>query len=232
MATDRRCAGLLRRGPGLVSRPRGRAIERAIPSGAAVPIDRFRALREQLLIPLCAITALLALPAEGRQLAGVEIPERFESEGVVLILNGAGVRTRFFIDVYAAALYLPSRSSDADAILDADEAIAIQLWIVTKLISREAMRKSIEDGFRRSTRGNLAPIRVEMDAFIELFDEEISEGDVFEILYLPGRGLKVRKNGSSGATIECGPSFKRALFGIWIGDRPVQEGLRRALLGG
>jgi hypothetical protein len=46
-----------------------------------------------------------------------------------------------------------------------------------------------------------------------------------------GKGLIVYKNGIYTVTIECGLSFKRALFGIWISDRPVQENLKHGMLG-
>jgi hypothetical protein len=128
-------------------------------------------------------------------------------------------------------LDLQKRSADAVAIMDADEPMAIRLWIVTGLITNNRMQKSIEDGFQKSTGGNTEPIRDEIDALIDVYADEINNGDVFELVYLPGLGLIVHKNGSYTATIECGLPFKRALFGIWISDRSVQTSLKRGMLG-
>jgi hypothetical protein len=184
-----------------------------------------------LLASLPLIIAFIALPADARRVAGVDVPETLESGGALLILNGAGIRTRVFLDVYVGGLYLKQRSADAAAIIDADEPMAIGLWIVTGLISSERMQKSIEEGFEKSTRGNTAPIREKIDALIGVYAEEIDDGDIFELVYLPGQGLIVHKNGSYTATIACGLSFKRALFGIWLSDRPVQTSLKRGMLG-
>jgi hypothetical protein len=184
-----------------------------------------------LLISLALIIAFFALPADARRVGGVEIPETLESGGALLTLNGAGVRTRIFLDVYVGGLYLQKRSADAVAIMDADEPMAIRLWIVTGLITNNRMQKSIEDGFQKSTGGNTEPIRDEIDALIDVYADEINNGDVFELVYLPGLGLIVHKNGSYTATIECGLPFKRALFGIWISDRSVQTSLKRGMLG-
>ena len=186
---------------------------------------------KRFLILLPLITALFALPADARRVAGIEIPESLESGGVSLILNGAGIRTKYFLDVYVGGLYLKKRSTDAAAITDADERMAIKLWIVTGLVTNDRMQKSIEEGFQKSTRGNTTPIREAIDALIDVYDEEINDEDIFGLVYLPGQGLNVYKNGVYRATIECGLPFKRALFGIWVSDRPVQTSLKHGMLG-
>ncbi len=183
-----------------------------------------------LLILFSLFSAFSALPADARRVAGIEIPETLESGGSVLILNGAGVRTRYFLDVYVGGLYLKERSTDAAAIMEADEPMAIRLRIVTGLITNDRMQRSTEEGFQKSTRRNTAPIREEIDALIDVYDEEINDEDLFDLVYVPGQGLTVYKNGVLRATIECGLPFKRALFGIWISDQPVQTNLKNDML--
>ena len=186
---------------------------------------------KRLLISLSLITAFSAHSADTRRVAGIEIPEKLESGGSLLILNGAGIRTRYFLDIYVGGLYLKERSTDAAAIMEADELMAIRLRIVTNLITNERMQKSMEEGFQKSTRRNTAPIREKINALIDVYDEEINDEDVFELVYEPGKGLTVYKNGVIRATIECKLPFKRALFGIWISDRTVQTSLKHDLLG-
>ncbi len=186
---------------------------------------------KRLLVSLLLITAFCALSADARRVAGIESPETLEREGVLRILNGAGIRTRYFLDVYVGGLYLKKRSTDAAAIMDADEPMAIKLRIVTGLITNDRMQKSIEEGFQKSTHGNTGPIREKIDALIGVYDEEINDEDIFEFVYVPGQGLIVYKNGVYRATIKCGLPFKRALFGIWISDRPVQTSFKHGMLG-
>ena len=186
---------------------------------------------KRVLVSILLNSALFALPAEAKRVAGIDVPESFESDGVSLVLNGAGIRSKYLLDVYVGGLYLKKTSTDATAILGADERMAIKMWIVTGLISNERMQESIEEGFQKSTRENTAPIREKIDALIGVFDEEINKEDAFELVYLPGQGLKIYKNGAYRAMVECGLPFKRALFGIWLSDRPVQTGLKRGMLG-
>ena len=153
-------------------------------------------------------------------------------EGVSLVLNGAGIRRVFFIDAYAAGLYLQQKSSDADQILAADEPMALELEIVTSLQAGSRMGSPIEKGFEQSTGGNTEPIRAEIESFISLFAGASGKGDRFEIVYLPKRGVLVSKNDEEPRLIESGLRFKRALFGIWLSPHPIQKSLKASLLGG
>ncbi len=183
-------------------------------------------------LSLLFLIATFTLPAQADQIAGAEIPDRIEAEGTELLLNGAGVRKKFMMSIYVGALYLQKKSADATAITAADEVMAIKLQMVSGLISSEKMQKATEEGFENATGGKTEPIRKEIDAFIDVFREEITETDLFDILYVPGKGVDVHKNGAYKATIGGGLPFKRALFGIWISEHPAQKSLKEAMLGG
>jgi hypothetical protein len=53
-------------------------------------------------------------------LAGVTLPDTEQVGGAKLVLNGLGLRTKFFIKVYVAGLYVEQKSSDPRAIIAAD----------------------------------------------------------------------------------------------------------------
>ena len=54
--------------------------------------------------------------------------------------------------------------------------------------------------------------------------------DVFVLVYDPNTGVTVHKNGAVQGTIQ-GVAFKKALFGIWLGNNPVDAGLKTKLVG-
>ena len=62
------------------------------------------------------LSALVASNATAVEVEGVNVGESKTVDGTALELNGVGVRSKFFIDLYVAALYLPSKSSDASSI--------------------------------------------------------------------------------------------------------------------
>lgn len=185
----------------------------------------------RLMAVLCGLclSVLVAANAAAVEVEGVNVSESKTVEGNSLVLNGVGVRSKFFIDLYVAALYLPSKSSDESALLQADETQAIVLHVVSGRINSDNMTEATIEGFENSTGGNVAPIQQEVDELLTVFADEISEGDTFELVYVPNDGVRVIKNGQLGRTIGD-RAFKEALFGIWLGNEPAQGSLKDDML--
>ncbi len=60
----------------------------------------------------------------------------------------------------------------------------------------------ITDGFEASTGGNTAPLKAQIEEFVSTFKKsEIVEGNVFDIIYVPGKGVESYKNGKLQGTI-------------------------------
>jgi hypothetical protein len=176
------------------------------------------------------LTAVLSAPAVALEVGGIDVPETYSAMGTDLKLNGAGTRSKWFMDLYVGGLYVPSTINDGQAIINADEPQAITLHIISGMITSDKMKSATMEGFENSTGGDLAAIQGEVDAFLDVFSEEIVDGDVFDLVYLPGEGTRVLKNGEPRSTIE-GLEFKKALFGIWLSDEPAQEDLKEKMLG-
>jgi len=174
--------------------------------------------------------AVLSTSLHAVEIGGVEIPDNLAADTHSLALNGAGVRTKFFMDIYAAGLYLTESSKEAQAIIDQDKSMALRLHITSGLLSAEKMETATREGFEKSTGGNTAPIQATIDEFINTFKDGIAENDVFDFVYSPEKGVDVFKNGQLKTNVK-GLEFKKALFGIWLSDDSVQEDLKEGLLG-
>ncbi len=176
------------------------------------------------------LSAFLSLPSYALKAYDLKIPDDLNFAEQPLVLNGAGMRTKFFHDIYVAVLYLPEPSSDAEAIIAADAPLNIRIYIVSDLITGERFAESAMDGFVRSTHGNLEPIRSEVDAMIATFRNALKNGDVFDLVYLPEEGVRIYRNGEQLELVP-GLAFKQAMTGIWLSDDPVQTRLRDKMLG-
>src|SRR5438477_12202778 len=65
-----------------------------------------------------AFIALAALTANAAEIGGVKLDDKTQVESRDLVLNGAGLRTRFrVVKVYVIGLYLPEKKTDAAAVL-------------------------------------------------------------------------------------------------------------------
>lgn len=182
------------------------------------------------LLCIFLLTGIMGLKAQ-KEVGGVELPSTLQVDGQSLKLNGAGIREKWFLDIYVGSLYLTNKTPNADKVIQANEAMAIRIDMVSGLITSEKMETATREGFEKSTNGNQSKYTSEIDAFINVFTkEEIAEGDRYDIIYNPKTGTQVKKNGKLAATIE-GYEFKKALWGIWFCDDPADEDLKEGMLG-
>ena len=178
---------------------------------------------------LIAAAAVLALagPALARQVAGVEFPETLDVGGQQLKLNGAGVRTKFVVKVYAGGLYLAEASHDADAIVTADAPKRVRM-VFLRDVDKKKILETYREGFEKNGAApatlakldRLAPALVDMRKGAEMF-----------VTYVPGQGTTVAAAGGQPVTIE-GKDFADAMFRNWLGPKPADGDLKKALLGG
>lgn len=175
--------------------------------------------------------ALLSSSLQAAEVAGVQVPDTFKTENAKeLQLNGAGVREKWLMDLYVGALYLKQHENDAVKIIKDEDEMAIRLEMVSSLVTSEKMSSATLEGFENATHGNTAPLKTEIDAFLATFKEPIKKGDIFEMVYVPGEGVKIYKNSELKNTV-AGEAFKQALFGIWLSDKPAQKSLKEEMLG-
>ena len=182
------------------------------------------------LILLCSTILIITSVGYAKEIGGINMPDSLTAGNDTLILNGAGIRTKFFIKAYVGGLYLKQKSGDAVAIMNADEPMAIKLHIISKLITSDKMKDATMEGFENSTNGNIAPYKDKIDTFIAVFKDNIKIGDVYDIIYIPAEGTKVYKNKELKSTTK-GLDFKKVLFGIWLCNKPADKGLKDLMLG-
>jgi hypothetical protein len=163
---------------------------------------------------------------------GVTLSPKIAPSKTELILNGGGVRTKFFMKVYVAGLYLQAKTNKPKEIIEADKPMAVRLYIISNLMTSANMATAIREGFEKSTKGNVAPFKKEIDLICTVFQSDpIKVGDLFEIYYVPGIGVQCNKNGKDFKVNLKGMAFKKALFGIWFSEDPVDENLKKGMLG-
>jgi hypothetical protein len=167
--------------------------------------------------------------AQAKVVNDVEVADSISVADQTLVLNGAGVRSKFFLNLYVAALYLQQASDEGEAVIAADKPMTIRLQITSSLIDGEKMSEATLDGFVKSTKGNLTPIQKEVELLISAFRDAVEEGDVFDLQYVPGAGTSVIRNGEVKVVVP-GLEFKQALFGIWLSEDPVQDDLKEDML--
>ena len=162
--------------------------------------------------------------------AAVELPELMKYQDTKLTLNGQGTRVMFFVKIYESGLYLNSANNNAEEVINENSAMGIRLDVISSMLTTEAMKKAIDEGFVKSTKDNTQPIADQISQFMATLHQAIEVDDVYEFIFIPDSGLDVLRNSELLDTI-AGIEFKKAFFGIWLSDDPVQKSLKKAMLG-
>lgn len=162
---------------------------------------------------------------------GVTVPRKIEYQGKSLQLNGAGGRSKMWLEVYVQALYLSQLSQDPQFIIDSDTEMAIRIEITSSMVSSNKLTKAMNTGFEKSAGAILDQLRPRIETFKTYLSDAITEKDVFLLAYNPlDQSIYVYKNETLKGKV-AGFDFKKALFGIWLSDKPVDETLKKNLLG-
>ncbi len=164
------------------------------------------------------------------QCDGVEMKDTLTLDGHSLVLNGLGLRLATFVKVkvYVAGLYVPEKSSDAKALISADQPWQLTLSFV-RSVDKSDMVKAWNEGFEDNAKAQLPALKARIATLNDAM-EDIKEKGTLVFAYTPGKGTKVELDGKTKAQIE-GHDFASPLLSIWLGNPPNDE-IKRGLLGG
>lgn len=183
---------------------------------------------------LGSLLCVMSFSAMAFELAGAKLEDKVQVGNAPLVLSGAGLRQRFIIKVYVAGLYLGEKKHGAEAVLADHGAKRLALHIRTGSVSPEHFLGGIRKGIENNqSEQEVAALRDRMNAFDKLFAQvkTVSEGDVMRFDWQPGSGTHVSVNNKELGVIP-GEDFYQALLKVWIGAKPVDEDLKKGLLGG
>jgi hypothetical protein len=170
-----------------------------------------------------------APPAIAGTLAGVTLPDKADAGGQALVLDGMGLRKKFFIKVYVGGLYLPARERAAAKVLAADAPRRMVFHFLYG-VSAEQMCDAWQEGLAGNTPSAAAEVKAGFRTLCG-YMENIPKGNEMVVTYLPGQGSRVEVNGKAKGTIPGKPTAD-AILATWIGPRPAPgEDFKQAVLG-
>ena len=178
--------------------------------------------------------ALAGQPAlAAKEVGGVALPTTSAArDGTTLQLNGAGLRTRFFVSVYVGALYVEQPSTDAATLRDTDQTARMELHFLRDGIEQHQINDAWRDGLAANNDAEaVAALDDRMIEFLDLTPADgVDDGDVLAFEYVPGEGTEASVNGDPVDMI-AGHDFFAALLSTWVGDEPPSRRLRAGVLG-
>ena len=180
------------------------------------------------------LAAAVGLPAQASvDVNGYKFEDTAKVAGKDLKLNGAGMRTKFVVKVYAAGLYLTEKKNTTAEVLKQDGPRRVTLQMARD-ISSEDFGKAFMDGLNENIdKAEKQRLVVQIGKMGELFAsvDGLKKGDVLHMDWIPGSGTQAELNGKKLGEPIPDIAFYNAILRIWLGDKPVDRSLKPALLG-
>jgi long-chain acyl-CoA synthetase len=180
---------------------------------------------------LVAAASLIAMPVGAAEVGGVKLDDKASVGGQELVLNGAGIRTRAIFKVYVGSLYVPAKAQDLAGVL-AKAPRRVQLNLLRNLSPDQLVDALVEGLKENNSEAEFAAVKKETDQLVSIMKAfgDVKEGNVVTLDFVDG-ATKIGFNGTAKGSIP-GEAFNKALVKVWLGDRPVQADLKKAMLGG
>lgn len=162
-------------------------------------------------------------------LAGVSMPDAATIETETLVLNGLGLREKYWIDVYVAGLYLPEKMDDGNTVIKADVAKRIQVEFIYSSVPKEKMIAVLEENIANNPQfssDTVASIRK-----CGSWMQDFTTGDVVTFDYMPTtKTTTIYINSKERGSVKSN-EFMEAIFAMYVGKYPATEALKQGLLG-
>jgi Chalcone isomerase-like len=172
-------------------------------------------------------------PSGAVTVGGVRYEPEITVGGRKLVLSGAGIRFRAIFKVYAAGFYAPTKLTKNEEALRADTPKRMHLVALRnvggddfgKLFSRAMEANASREEFAKNISNVVRMGQIFADA------RNFAEKDVIIVDYVPGTGTNITHRGKQMGEVFKEPDFHTLMMKIWFGPKPVDDQLRRALLG-
>jgi hypothetical protein len=178
----------------------------------------------------CLLPAATAQPVA---VEGVTFEPTVTLGGQPLVLNGAGLRTRLFFKVYAAGLYVPQKSGDAAVLIAQVGPRRVSIGMLRDVDAGTFTDALLEGLKANHTEEQIAAMKPQIERLQAAFKSvgEAKKGDQIQLDWLPDSGTRIVVNGEPRGEPIAGAPFFAALLRIWLGDKPADAALKKAMLG-
>jgi len=186
-------------------------------------------MRPKMMPLLLSLMLLVPTLASAASLANVTLEDKITVNGQTLVLNGLGLRKKFFIKVYVGGLYLQAKMSIPASILASDTSRRMTMAFLYS-VSKDQMCDAWEEGLTANVPNASADVKSGFKTLCSWM-EPIPKGNRLVLTYVPGTGTTVEVNGKPKGTLP-GKATADAIVSTWIGPKPAMgDDFKNAVLG-
>jgi len=177
-----------------------------------------------LLLLICLTTPVMAV-----EVAGVKLEPQVQAGSEALLLNGYGVRKKFFFKIYVGSLYTAQKATSVEQVLAMPGSKLIRMDFLFSKVEKQ----KIVDAFAEGLADNSPQVASSpaVKAFLGWFDADFVEKDRVDLVIGADGTVSVNHNGRLLGSAKD-PALAKGVLLIYLGDQPADEDMKEGMLGG
>lgn len=189
--------------------------------------QKIRNLKVTFTVVVLAMATLLNTSnLQAAEISGVYFNPKFQDEGIEMNLQGMGLKSMVFFKAFVAGYY-SEEGSIANPLDNVPKRIEVEYFV--NIPAKKLNAYTVERMLKNVSKSEFRAIQEEVELMSQYF-VDLNAGDRFSLTFIPDIGTKFAHNGVVTGVIE-GEEFSKALFSVWIGDKPFDQKLKRQILG-
>ncbi len=167
------------------------------------------------------------------KLAGIPLDPKINLNQIDLYLNGAAIRSKFFIQTYIVSFYCAEPITQENIAIESQIERSLRMQIITPLATSKAVSDNIQSGMKES----LGKLYHEQKDLIEDLRNVIEQSgvqykDIIDIYKTSKNELKLYKNNTEIYSNKNGKLFAESILSMYFGKYPKDKKIKEALLKG
>ena len=171
---------------------------------------------------------LLSSQAYALEIAGVNVAPTVSVNQKTLTLNGAGIRKKFFFNVYVGSLYTERKVTTPEELFADTGEKLVRMNFVYKKVEKEKIVEAFAEGL--TSNSPYVARTAEAKAFLSWFTSDFVAGDTVDISLSPDGTVAATQNGKALGSVRS-PTLAQGVLRIWFGERPADKNLKKGMLG-
>jgi hypothetical protein len=188
-------------------------------------------------VALSLALGVSALSAGAIEVGGVNYHASTQAGSKSLQLNGAGVRIQANDNLYSVGLYLEKKTSTVPGVLANDGLKRLRVVMLRDISAKKLLDLLTSGLMANATDDDLEKLVPEISKVSVMISDQgkLMAGDTFQIdsdpIYGTTISLRGKGRGMPASQTFIRPELFNVMIEIWLGQRPVDAGLKNALLG-
>lgn len=167
------------------------------------------------------------------RLAGIDLHEKINLNKIDLFLNGAAIRSKFFVQTYIISLYAAKPILDEKTGIESSVERSLRMQIITPLATSKAVSENIQNGMKEGLGSLYHKQRDLVEDLRRVIEQSgVQYKDTIDIYYTAKAELKLYKNDKEIYSNKNGKLFAETIFGMYLGAHPKDRKIKEALLKG